>query len=163
MHDAVRQWVSANMPASPGDVVDVGGRDINGSVKPLFDGADSYLSIDPVDGAGVDVVAPFETWDGEADTVVCCEVAEHVEGWGEIVSHACEVLRPGGTFIFTAAGPGRAPHSAIDQEPMREWEWYENVDPARLEQELDAAGFELWVVDVAGSDVRAVAWKGSES
>jgi SAM-dependent methyltransferase len=161
MHAAVAEWVSIHAPEHPGDVVDVGGRDINGTVRSIFGHAQSYLSVDPVDGPGVDVALPFEEWDGEADTVLCCEVAEHVERWDLIVCHAFDVLRPGGTFIFTAAGPGRGRHSAIDEAPIRPWEHYENVDPDVLCNVLTAAGFSGVVVDVAGTDVRAVAVKES--
>jgi SAM-dependent methyltransferase len=159
MHAAVGEWVARHAPECAGDVVDVGGRDINGTVRAIFADARSYLSVDPIDGPGVDVAVPFEEWDGEADTVVCCEVAEHCEHWELLVEHAFDVLRPGGVFIFTAAGPGRGRHSAIDESPIREWEWYENVEPGVLEAVMTDAGFVGVVVDVAGSDVRAVGVK----
>lgn len=155
MHEAARQWVALHVPDRKVDVLEVGGRDINGTVRDLFD-ASSYLSIDLVAGNGVDEVADFTTWKGKkVDVVVCCEVAEHTPDWPALLENAARHLRKGGLLIFTAAGPSRAPHSAVDGDVLRDGEFYENVDPDDLRDVL-MGHFERHVIDVAGDDVRAV-------
>lgn len=158
MHPAARAWVAAYATGTV--VVEVGGRDINGTVRDLFPKSD-YTAVDIHDGPGVDVVADFLdfTPPRKADAVVCCEVAEHTDQWPAIVKHAAEILKVDGTLIFTAAGPDRAPHSAYDGAELRDGEFYENIDPAKLKRTL-RRHFKTVDVDVLGDDVRAVAVKG---
>jgi SAM-dependent methyltransferase len=157
MHDAARAWVAAH--ATGKVVVDVGGRNINGTVRDLFPDSD-YTAIDILDGPGVDVVSDFLdfTPKRKADTVVCCEVAEHTPDWRKHLAHAADILKVGGRLIFTAAGPTRAPHSAFDGAELRDGEHYENIDPAALKRQL-RKHFADVVVDELGDDVRAVATK----
>jgi SAM-dependent methyltransferase len=157
MHQAAHQWVAAH--ASGEVIVDVGGRNINGTVRDLFPGAD-YTPVDIYEGPGVDVVGDFLDYKPKrkADTVVCCEVAEHTAEWPALIAHAAEILKVGGRIIFTAAGPGRAPHSAMDGAEPREDEHYENIDPEKLRNVL-RRHFADVQVDVFGDDVRAVAVK----
>lgn len=153
MHPAAREWVSKY--ARPGDVLDVGGRDINGTVRDLFPG--SYTVIDLEPGPNVDVVGDVTEWDTDErfDVVVCCEVFEHTDKWQAIIDRAGELLRPGGRLIVTAAGPGRMPHSAHDGEELRDGEWYANVTALELIDALaDWTGVK---VSMLGPDVRAVA------
>lgn len=160
MHDAAFRWV-AQHAGSPASVIDAGGRNVNGTVRGLFPQA-SYTSVDIRPGDGVDIVADFATWlpDEPVEAVICCEVAEHTADWPLLVDHAAKSLLPGGRFIFTAAGPGRAPHSAEDGCELRPGEHYENIDPDRLERLL-ADLFETVTVDVLYDDVRALAIKGT--
>lgn len=162
MHSAAYHWVAACVAdAGPFvSVVEYGGRDINGSVRPLFRAAE-YTSLDLEHGPGVDVVADAATWrpDEPVECVVCCEVFEHHPDWDALVVAAYDSLVDGGTFIVTAAGPGRAPHSAVDGGHVRDWEHYANVDPSDLLDSLRAAGFVGVEVDVHRNDVRAVAVK----
>lgn len=46
MHEAVRQWVATHRPDVVGDVLDVGGRHINGDVRDLLTDASSWTVID---------------------------------------------------------------------------------------------------------------------
>lgn len=114
-------------------VLELGGLNINGSVRPYFPGA-RYVSVDIVPGPGVDVVADATTYrpTERYDAVVCCEVLEHVEGGDRFLATAWEALHPGGLLIFTAACPPRVPHSAVDGGPLRQGEYYRNVDPSLL-------------------------------
>lgn len=159
MHPAARQWVHAHVPVEPGDVIEVGGRDVNGGVRDLFHAATSYTSVDPAGGNGVDVREDFLKYDhdGPADVVVCCEVAEHVENWRDILEHAAVSLRKGGTLIFTAATEPRPPHS-VDGCSLKGGEWYENINPGDLRDCLTGS-FKSVTVDVLNDDVRAVAVK----
>jgi SAM-dependent methyltransferase len=114
-------------------VLELGGLNINGSVRPYFPGA-RYVSVDIVPGPGVDVVADATTYRPEDrfDAVVCAEVLEHVPDPDGFVATAWGSLRPGGLFILTAACPPRAPHSAVDGGPLRAGEYYKNVEQASL-------------------------------
>jgi SAM-dependent methyltransferase len=114
-------------------VLELGGRNVNGSVRPYFDGA-RYVSVDICPGPEVDVVADATTYrpTERFDAVVCCEVLEHVPDPDGFVATAWGSLRPGGTLIVTAACPPRASHSAVDGGPLRPGEWYLNVEEDRL-------------------------------
>lgn len=160
MHESVRLYVAdAIAEHGPFDiVVEFGSRDINGGIRHLFDG--HYYGLDVRPGPGVDVVADAATWKGDNvtfDCVVCCEVLEHATGAGAIVKNAWQLLREGGVFVMTCAGPGRPEHSAIDENPIRPDEFYRNVDTETLEGWLARAGFTSWRIDPAGADMRCVA------
>ncbi len=140
-----------------GDVVS--SSDINGGVRDLFHPDSTWVSVDLHDGPGVDVVADCRIYrhPDPVDVVVCCEVAEHCDGWHHMVVNAADHLGAGGVFIFTAAGPGRAPHGAWGAAAPGNGEWYSNVAPRDLEAALHAGFDGGWEVDQAGYDVRAVA------
>lgn len=114
-------------------VADFGGRDINGSPRPLFKGAD-YTSIDLEPGPGVDVVTDAKAWVPPVlfDAVVCAEVAEHCPDPHRLLASAYRALVPDGVLIFTAAAPEREPHSAVDGAAVRPDEHYEGIAPAAL-------------------------------
>lgn len=138
-------------------VLDLGGRDVNGTTRHLFDLADSYISVDIVAGRGVDVVADAAEVDFDGcsfDVVISTELLEHTPKVAEIIANAYRLLKPGGVFLATMAGPGRAPHSAAGKHRMPPGEHYENVDPADLALHLKEAGFEDFVVDQLADDVR---------
>ena len=139
-------------------VLELGGRNVNGSVRDLFFGAD-YTAVDIAPGAGVDIVADCCEWQPPArfDAVVCCEVFEHEKRWPMMCATAARACRPGGVAVLTMAGPGRAPHSAIDGGTLRPDEWYDNVDPDALLEALTDAGFSFVDVEHNGPDVYAVA------
>lgn len=139
MHAQAHDWVAAHVPAAPADdaevaVLEIGSLDINGSVRPLFPHASHYHGIDLVAGDGVDEVADASTWvpPRTYDVVVSAEVLEHAPPWRAILTMMWEATAPGGTLLMTCAGPGRAPHSAVDGLEVREGEHYANVSPAEV-------------------------------
>lgn len=143
-------------------VLDLGGRDINGSVRPAFVEPDPYTVIDIQPGDGVDVVADASRWepDRHYDVVVACEVFEHTWVWPGICWTAYKALRPAGLFIATMGGPGRQPHSGIDGEfRLLPGDYYANVAPDDLERVLKSQGWTDITVDQTGLDVRCVATK----
>lgn len=159
MHAEALAYV--NRFATPDEVrvIEFGARDINGSPRHLFPNA-VWWGIDLVDGPAVDEVADAATWTGEpADIVVCCEVLEHADQWHGIVASMAANTAPGGRVVITAAGPERAPHSAVDGGPLRPDEHYENIEPATLLAALKAAGLSSIEVEVSGGDVYATAVK----
>lgn len=140
-------------------ILDIGGRDINGTSRHLFPNA-TYTVLDIVAGADVDLVADASTWtpDREYDTVICTEVFEHTAAWREIVKTAHKALRPGGRFVTTMAGPGRGEHSAVDGHwGLYPGEHYANIHEDDLGKALVDAGFVEITVERAGLDVRGTA------
>lgn len=110
MHASVHSWVGQKVKEfglAEAKTLEVGSRDINGSVRDHFAG--EYVGVDMSDGPGVDIVAsshalPFP--DRSFDCVVCTEMLEHdVEPWRTVVEIA-RVLRPGGHLLLTARGIG---------------------------------------------------------
>lgn len=131
-------------------VVEFGSRDVNGSVRP-FIRADEYVGVDIAPGPGVDVVSAAEDYRGEryADLVVCCETLEHAPNTEAIVESARRNLcHPQGWFLMTCATHGRAPHSAVDGGPLREGEFYANVDPGAFCALLGRHGFVIHTLRV---------------
>jgi predicted TPR repeat methyltransferase len=165
MHAEAFQWIAEHAPLEPVNVLDLGGRDINGSARSAFTGG--YTVLDIADGPGVDIVADAATWqpDMQWDVVVCAETFEHTGAWPAIVRTAHAALKPGGRLILTMAGTGRPPHSGIDGGwDLHPGEHYANIHPERLRAVLERTGFVDVKVDqqVDPADVRAAARKPEE-
>ena len=163
MHPEAMDWVHQHVCGRRfGSVVELGARDVNGTVRGLFD-CDLYISVDIAPGAGVDVVCDAADFvpDMPAGCVVSTEMLEHAPRAREIVLQAFRMLEPGGMFVMTAAGPGRAPHSAVDGKGLAAGEHYANIDPVELSMWLAEAGFVDCVVDTQKrpADVRCVAFR----
>lgn len=161
MHPEAHQWVAAHATTEPVMVLDIGGRNVNGTVRDLFPES-AYTALDVRPGDGVDIVADAAVWhpDGRAwDVVVCTEVFEHTPDWKLICATAYAALRDGGMFVATMAGPGRPEHSAVDGGPLQTGEYYDNIEPDDLYAALTACGFREIVVDEQHNpnDVRCVA------
>jgi SAM-dependent methyltransferase len=137
MHHAAATWLrSVLVAAAPTRVVEIGARNINGSVRDLLPhpGPTSYVGVDIGAGPGVDVVADGATFvpTESPDVVVCAETLEHAPNAAAIVQNALAMVVPGGRVVITCAGPGRAPHSAQDGGPLREGEFYRNLASAEI-------------------------------
>lgn len=156
MHAEALAWVQRCRPEVPGDVLDVGGRDINGSPRSLFGDATSYIGVDLMEGPGVNLVGDIIGMGltDYADTVLCLEVLEHAEDWPAIVTALATACRLHGTVIVTCAGPGREPHSAADGGGLRGGEWYRNVSCSELADAMTDAGLYV-TTDRLGPDTRA--------
>jgi hypothetical protein len=144
-----------------GFVLEIGARNINGTIKNCFD-AERYVGLDVSPGPGVDVVASGADYvpDVQPDVIVCCEVLEHTEEAPAICQRAIENLAPGGVLLLTMAGTGRAPHSAIDGCDLREDEFYRNVSADDLKAWLADADCTLTVGEnPAAGDTYALAQK----
>jgi SAM-dependent methyltransferase len=160
VRDFVRRALAGEAP--PRHVVEFGSRDVaGGTVRGLFPDAEVYHGVDLVEGPAVDVVADAATWRPTAppDVVVCCEVLEHTPAWAALLANAHAILRPGGRLVVTAASTGRAPHSAVDGGPLREGEYYRNVEPHELVAWLGPFTLEAFEFHAGRGDVYAVARK----
>lgn len=166
MHPAALHWAKLNVPELPRRVLDIGGADINCSLRNLYTWSD-YRCVDIAEGPGVDIVADFITWSHEVDVsqfdlIVCFEVFEHMKEWAFAVHRVHTLLEPGGLFVGTCATDGRTPHSAWGDPHPRPGEHYMNVPPGALAGTLVSAGFKEFTVDVArdGVDLR---WKARKT
>jgi SAM-dependent methyltransferase len=165
MHPAAWRFVTSHLThgGRKAAVVDLGGRNINGSPRALFAPPCRYVSVDLVLGPGVDVVADAVVWwppDGARfDLALCCEVLEHTPRAAALLAHAYDLLRPGGTLIVTAAGEGRAPHSAADGGSLAPYEFYRNVTRGDLSAWLASYDAVQMVENQAAGDIYAVARK----
>jgi len=148
MHPEAMAWVAKHAIPDARRVLDIGGRNINGTPRDLFPGAELYVTLDILPGA--DITADASTWipDRFYDVVVCCEVFEHTDTWPQICGTAFKALAPGGLLIATMAGPGRPVHSGVDGGwQLHPGEHYGNVHPRDLAEALQAAGFVDVVTD----------------
>lgn len=97
-------------------VLEVGARDVNGTVRPVLAGRCSeYVGADIEAGPGVDVVANAEALDqafahASFDVVVSTETIEHVENWPRVLEQMLAVLKPGGHLLLTTRSPGFERH-----------------------------------------------------
>lgn len=117
---------------APGKVLEVGSQDVNGSIRPHFQDAESYLGIDMAPGNGVDVVlcshAIPKIWeDGYFDTVISCECLEHdLKPW-QTVKALHNVLRRNGHMLITTPTFGFGLHRyprdyfRFGEDAYREW------------------------------------------
>jgi len=135
MHEPAYNYVARWADPGPCRVLEVGSREVNGSVRGLFPGA-RYLGVDKLDGPGVDLVAdatePLEGV-GLFDYAISTEVFEHEEFWRSVLTFMVNALDTAGRVIVTAAGICRRPHSAVDGGPwLRPGEWYSPIFPQEL-------------------------------
>lgn len=134
---------------SEASMLDVGGRNVNGSVHELFP-VYSVTTTDIIEGEGVDFVVDFSikdipkylSWGSKFDIVISTEVLEHAPDWRNIVENMIESTKPGGWVVITCATTGRPPHSAIDGHFLtdEDEEFYANVtdhDLVLAVQDLD--------------------------
>lgn len=151
MHPGAFEFIGRHATNEAISVIEVGARDINGSVRSHFPAA-TWTGLDLHPGPAVDWVGDALDYTPKTcvDMVVIAEVFEHCEYWGEILHHVANWLKPGGQILITAGGPGRDPHSAIDGGELRDGEHYANVTQDELAEELHYAGFSE--IEVSGNE-----------
>lgn len=121
--------------------LDVGGADVNGSVRDQF-ALTEWIGLDIEPAPGVGIVADAATWrpgpEWKFDIVIATELFEHAERWADIIETMALALRPGGpeTLIATCASDGRPPHGARGEWGVPEGQYYGNVSPDALKERL---------------------------
>lgn len=136
MHPGAYDWLAEHI----GDtaklrILEIGSRDVNGSPRPLCEGAAEYIGIDVREGRGVDQVVAAADYDGKGafDLVISSEALEHTPDPQEIIACARRALKTGGRLLITAAAPDRAPHSCDGYPTVPDDEHYANIEPDELQ------------------------------
>lgn len=129
--------------------LDVGGADVNGSVRDQLPNAD-WIGLDIEPAPGVQIVADAATWRSGSqafDLVIATELFEHAEAWPEIIATMAHALSSEGLelLIATCASTGRPPHGARGEWGVPAGQYYGNVDPADLRTELEKYFLEAYV------------------
>jgi SAM-dependent methyltransferase len=95
-------------------ILEVGSKDVNGSVRPYIlriSQPESYTGVDIEAGKGVDIILDAERLVDHFgvnvfDVVICCEMVEHVKNWQLIFENLKRVLKPTGLMLLTTVMPG---------------------------------------------------------
>lgn len=158
MHSAVMGYVERFASDLPLDILDIGGRNVNGTPKDLFPFS-RYTVLDVRAGENVDIVADAATWEPDKwwDLILSTECFEHTPEYPAICQTAYKACKPGGRIVITCAGPGRAPHSAFVEAELQPGEYYGNVGPTDLSNALQTAGWVDVEVEQVGLDLQATA------
>lgn len=127
----------------PWYILDVGGADVNGSVRDYFPQG-IFTGLDIEAAPGVDIVADAATWrlpedDYGYDVVIATELFEHAEQWHLIIETMAKALDPDGPqlLIATCASTGRPPHGARGEWGVPAGQFYGNVSSEMLREELE--------------------------
>jgi len=97
-----------------GSILDVGGLNVNGSVKQQYP---QTIALDMRDGRGVDIVAkaddiPFD--DEYFDNVTCLDMLEHDATFWKSIPEMFRVLKTGGLFVLSVPTIGFHEHGYPD-------------------------------------------------
>jgi len=99
-------------------VIDLGARDVTGSLKSVCPGRFKYTGVDLTAGKGVDVVMddpyrlPFA--DESADIITCSSVFEHTEMFWLLFLEVLRVLKPSGLFYLNVPSNGVFHRYSVD-------------------------------------------------
>jgi len=101
------------------DVLEVGSKYVNGSVRPLiekFCKPNKYVGVDIENGKFVDFIVPAEKLVeffgiNKFDVVISTEMLEHVKDWRIVINNLKEVLKPGGVIYITTRSKGFGYHA----------------------------------------------------
>ena len=110
-------------------VVDIGSRDVNGSLRQVCPTAANYIGVDFDPGDGVDVVLddpyqmPFA--DASVDVVVCSSVFEHSQLFWLVYLELLRILKPDGVLYLNMPSNGY-----IHRYPVDCWRFYPDAGSA---------------------------------
>jgi SAM-dependent methyltransferase len=112
-------------------VLEVGSRDVNGSVRPVLEPvAQNYVGVDIARGPSVDEICDVseivERFGEESfDAVVSTEMIEHIRAWRSAIDNLKAVLKPQGVLLVTTRSKGFRVHG---------WPWdYWRYEPEDFE------------------------------
>lgn len=99
-------------------IVDIGSRDVNGSLRSVAPLNSTYVGVDFATGKGVDVVLedpyvlPFD--DASVDVVVSSSCFEHSEFFWLLFNEALRILKPSGVLYINAPSNGTFHRYPVD-------------------------------------------------
>lgn len=130
------------LPEPPCSVIEVGSRNVNGSVRPLFPGA-SYVGLDRQGGRDVEWIGDARDYQPPkpVDAIVCAEVLEHDRDPLGLLRHV--LAWPAHACLLTWATPDRAPHGS-DGGPVQPGEWYAGVPLEPVQRVIEASGWRVY-------------------
>lgn len=120
MQRAYRRFLAGTrLEERGGTVLDVGGSDVNGSYRGIFQpGRFKYLAADLAAGPGVDLVLedPYviPMRGGTADIIVSGQAFEHIEFFWRTFGEMARVLKPEGIIILVAPSGGPEHRFPVD-------------------------------------------------
>jgi predicted SAM-dependent methyltransferase len=125
-------------------VVEFGSYDVNGSMRPIFQGCE-YIGIDLTEGKGVDVVCSGEQTpfpDASVDAVLSSSNFEHDECFWMTFLEMCRILKPGRGMLYINA-PSAGPYHGY---PGDCWRFYKDSWTA-LAKWAKRYGYEVEIVE----------------
>ena len=134
MHQTVLDWtkkIATEYPVKGSSILEVGAFNVNGSVKPFFTEAASYVGVDMRPGPGVDAVMNAQNLifpDQKFDWVISTEMLEHDAAFWKSMKEMGRVLKPKGYLLITARGNGFPPHDF----PADYWRFMPDAVPELL-------------------------------
>jgi len=124
MNPNVTAFVIRNIDPEGKSILEVGSRNVNGSVRQAIESMNpsSYTGVDIEAGPGVDEVCSVYDIGSQFppqsfDIVICCEVMEHVKDWRKAINEMKNVLKIGGNLFVTTVDKGFPYHGY----PMDFW------------------------------------------
>ena len=121
MHKCYRRYIRGGALEAQESVtvLDIGGADVNGSYRPIFnDPRFKYLSADLVDGPEISIVLedPYKLPldDASVDVVLSGQMLEHCEFFWLSFAEMIRVLRPGGYLFLIAPSAGPIHRHPVD-------------------------------------------------
>ena len=125
-----------------GSILDVGSKDVNGSLRSIAPKNSIYVGMDQESGKGVDVISnrfPFK--DESFDCIISSSCFEHDPMFWVTFIGCCRVLKPEG-FIYINA-PSNGP---VHNHPVDCWRFYPDAGYA-LEKWAFQKGFRLSLIE----------------
>lgn len=162
MHSTVMTFAATQIAAlglahPDHSVLEVGALDINGSVRPLFDGVAEYVGTDMREGPGVDVVVDGAELakrfrNRKFDVIVSTELLEHDARFWATLDNIRRLLKPGGHLLLSARGATADGHAMFEHSfPYDYWRFMPQsvpllldlagCDPVTIEQDTGHPGF----------------------
>jgi len=132
-------------------VLEVGSRDVNGSIRPFVESFEpaEYIGIDINPGLGVDVICDaidlIERFGFESfDVIISTETLEHIRNWKKAISNIKNVCKIGGIVLITTRSFGFPYHDwpsdfwRFELEDMKEI--FSDLQILVLEKDLEEPG-----------------------
>lgn len=151
MHSQVWCFVEGNLDKLQGRVLEVGSRNVNGSVRDLVPHA---VGTDMEKGRNVDEVCAAENlltrFGPETfDAVMSFDAFEHIKDWRACITNMWGVLKTGGYLVMTMAHQNKGRHAYPDDYWRASWEHIKQIFPDA--EDMEEFGPSMgWTVKKAG-------------